>query len=130
MPLSSTMARLNRVGLNRLTIRIAPWAPGFGVVSHVGRTSGRSFRTPINVFRRGDTFVFALTYGSGAQWVRNVRAAGGCELETRRRRYRLSAPEVYVDETRAAMPVVVRRILTLVEVSEFMVLRIDGPADV
>lgn len=78
----------------------------------------------MNLFRRRDGFVFALTYGADADWVRNVVAAGGCEVLTRRTRYTLTDPQVYVDEERADMPLPVRRILGIVRVSEFLYLRI------
>ena len=77
------VAELNRVGLNRLTRHIADRLPGFGIVLHRGRRSGREFRTPLNVFRTDDGFVIALTYGPEADWVKNVLAAGGCDLLTR-----------------------------------------------
>jgi len=125
MPAPRWLARANRVGLNRVVKYIAPWMPGFGVIIHRGRTSGREFRTPVNLFRRRDGFVFALTYGSDADWVRNVLAAGGCEVITRRRRHSLTDPQCYVDETRSDMPAFpVRSILALVDVSEFLYLRI------
>src|SRR4029079_1241702 len=54
---------------------LASMAPFFGVITHQGRTSGRTYRTPINVFRRGDDYLFFLTYGSDVQWVKNVLAA-------------------------------------------------------
>lgn len=50
MPIPKTVARFNRVGLNRLTRHIAPWAPGFGLVRHRGRRSGATYETPVNVF--------------------------------------------------------------------------------
>ncbi len=55
MPIPRRVAQLNRVGLNRLTRRLAPWLPGFGVVVHRGRRSGREYHTPVNVSpqRRG-----------------------------------------------------------------------------
>lgn len=39
--------RWNRATLNRVTKHIAPWMPGFGVVVHRGRRSGRSYPTPV-----------------------------------------------------------------------------------
>jgi deazaflavin-dependent oxidoreductase (nitroreductase family) len=72
--------------VNPLTRPFARWLPGFGVVVHVGRRSKRVYRTPINVFRRGDDYFFALTYGSDVDWLRNILAAGQCELEMRMRR--------------------------------------------
>ena len=64
--------------------------PGFGVVVHTGRRTHRQYRTPVNVFRRADRYIIALTYGPDADWVRNVRASGGCELETRGHTLRLT----------------------------------------
>ncbi|WP_193045765.1 PNPOx family protein [Mycolicibacterium baixiangningiae] len=125
MPAPRWLARANRVGLNRVVKYLAPWLPGFGMVVHRGRTSGREFRTPINLFRRRDGFVFALTYGSDADWVKNVIAAGGCEVITRRRRYALTDPQLYVDPSRSDMPKIppVRYLLAVANVSEFLYLR-------
>jgi len=66
--------------INPVTRLFAGRMPGFAILTHVGRTSGKTYRTPINVFRRGDSYVFALTYGSDVHWVKNVMAAGavGC----------------------------------------------------
>ena len=44
-------------------LHLARWLPGFGVVEHAGRRSGRRYRTPVNVFRPGASYVIALTYG-------------------------------------------------------------------
>ncbi|GAA5007561.1 nitroreductase family deazaflavin-dependent oxidoreductase [Actinopolymorpha pittospori] len=123
MVLSKGLARFNRVVTNRITGRIAGWAPGFGFVVHEGRRSGRRYRTPVNVFRRGDGYVVALTYGPTTDWVKNVLAAGGCELTTRGRTVRLRAPRIVHDERRDDMPAVVKVILTRVGVSDFLYLR-------
>ena len=128
MPLPRGIARFNRVVTNRTLGRLAPWLPGFGVVHHRGRRSGRAYRTPVNAFRRGNGYVIALTYGSGADWVRNVLAAGGCELVTRGRRVRLTRPRVYVDEARGGLPAPVRAALKLAGVTEFLALEPAGQA--
>ena len=80
MPAPRWVAKANKAGLNRLTRFVAPWAPGWAVVIHRGRKSGRTFRTPLWAFARRGGYVIALTYGSDADWVRNVMAAGGCEV--------------------------------------------------
>ena len=128
MPAPRWLARANRVGLNRLVNAVAPRAPGFGVIVHQGRRSGRSYRTPVNVFRRGERFVVALTYGPESDWVQNVLAAGGCELETRGRRYQLNSPRLYRDESGREMPVVVKRILGVLDVDHFLALDAVSPA--
>ena len=122
MPIPKTMARLNRVGLNRLTRRIAPWAPGFGVVVHQGRRSGRTYRTPVNVFPTPDGVRIALTYGADSDWVKNVVASGGCRLLTRGRELSLTGPRIVHDPTRAGTRPVERRILRLLGVADFLLL--------
>jgi deazaflavin-dependent oxidoreductase (nitroreductase family) len=117
------MAAVNRHVTNRLLGRLATRLPAFGVVLHVGRRSGREYRTPVNVFRTPDGYVFALTYGSEAEWVRNVLAASGCEIVTRGRRVRLDSPRLFRDERRSAVPAPTRVILRLAGVSEFLELR-------
>jgi deazaflavin-dependent oxidoreductase (nitroreductase family) len=86
---------------------VARRLPGFGVLTHQGRKSGQTYSTPVNVFRRGDAYFFFLTYGSDAQWVKNVLAAGSCSVETRGRVLELVEPELVDDpELRPAPPVV------------------------
>src|SRR3954453_7783462 len=61
------MWRFRRVAgryVNPVTRRVAGKLPAFGVLTHRGRKTGRTYRTPVNVFRRGDLYVFFLTYGS------------------------------------------------------------------
>jgi len=128
MPLPRRLAKFNRVVTNRVLGPLARYLPGFAVVSHVGRRSGRTYRTPVNLFRRGDDYVIALTYGAGSQWVRNVLAAGGADIETRGRRLHLVDPKVVRDPARSFVPELVRIPLRLANVDEFMLLKRAGAA--
>jgi deazaflavin-dependent oxidoreductase (nitroreductase family) len=121
------VARVNRVVTNRVAGHVAGRLPGFGIVQHRGRRSGRPYRTPINVFRVSDGYVAALTYGTDTDWVKNVLAAGGCELEVRRRRVRLTDPRVVHDETRHDMPLGVRQLLAVLGVTDFLYLAVAPP---
>src|ERR1022692_2288958 len=76
------VAAFNLAVTNRITSRFAARLPGFGILAHVGRKSSRVYRTPVNVFRAPEGFLIALTYGRDSEWVKNVLAAGGCQLET------------------------------------------------
>jgi deazaflavin-dependent oxidoreductase (nitroreductase family) len=116
------MARFNRRYTNRVTRHIAGWAPGFALLEHVGRRSGRQYETPVNVFRAPDRYVIALTYGE-SDWVRNVLAAGTCVIRSRRRRVELAEPERIRDPSRRLVPIPVRWVLKLVGVEDFVVLR-------
>ena len=120
MPIPSRVARWNKVGLNRITRHVAPWMPGFGLVVHRGRRSGREYQTPVNVFQADDGFVIALTYGADTDWVKNVQAAGGCELRTRGRVLRVGSPRVYHDETRHGIRPLERQMLRLLGVADFL----------
>lgn len=125
MPIPRTIARLNKAGLNRVTVRVAPWLPGFGVVVHRGRKSGRTYRTPVNVFVAPGGYIVALTYGKDSDWVRNVLAAGGCELVTRGAAVALRSPRLYRDEARTGIRVPERQILGLLGVSDFLALEAE-----
>ena len=122
MPLSRQMARFNKRFTNRFTCHIASWAPGFALLDHVGRRSGRLYETPVNVFRAENRYLFALTYGD-SEWVRNVLAAGRCVIRTRGHRIHLVEPERFRDPTRHLIPIPARWILKVVDVDDFVTLR-------
>jgi len=111
---------------NRVSRRFAGRLPGFGILLYRGRKSGKPYRTPMNVFRHGDEYILALTYGSDVQWVKNVLAAGGCDLITEGRTIHLVRPQLFVDPERRQMPQPVRFFLGLMRVTEFM--RLHVPA--
>lgn len=74
--------RLNRAFTNPRQLRSAGQPGAYAsVVHHVGRRSGTAYRTPVVVQPAGDTFLVALPYGPGADWVQNVLAAGGATIE-------------------------------------------------
>ena len=114
------VAGFNQVVTNRITGRFAGRLPGFGILTHVGRKSGRLYRTPVNVFRAPGGFFIALTYGREAHWVQNVLAAGGCRLQTGGATYQLSAPVIVHDPTRARFPFAVRMVLRIIGAADFM----------
>ena len=114
------LAKFNIAVTNRITGLFAGWLPGFGILTHVGRKSGKVYRTPINVFRISTGFIIALTYSSNSEWAKNVLAAGGCELKTWGKKYQLFAPAVVHDPTRRRFPIPVRLVLKLVGADEYM----------
>ena len=119
------VAAFNLAVTNRITSRFAARLPGFGIVTHVGRKSGKVYRTPINVFRAPEGFLIALTYGRESEWVKNVVTAGACQLETRGVQYQLSAPIIMYDPTRRRFPIPVRIVLRLIGANDFMQLSVS-----
>jgi gluconokinase len=123
MAIPKSVARFNVHVTNHVTRRFAGHLPGFAIVTHVGRRSGRTYQTPVNMFRDGDRFVFALTYGADSQWVKNVMAAGECEVRAGGRTIRLHDPEIFTDPDRHAVPAPVRLVLDAFNVSDFLSMR-------
>jgi deazaflavin-dependent oxidoreductase (nitroreductase family) len=113
---------VNRL-LNPITRRVAGRLPGFALITHVGRRSGRPYTVPLNVFRRGDRWVVVLTYGSDVDWVKNVLAAGGCTMRTRGRDVQLVDPELVTDPDLHGLPLPVRLIEGAAGATELLVLR-------
>ncbi|MEV6347920.1 nitroreductase/quinone reductase family protein [Actinoplanes sp. NPDC051851] len=116
------MARVGRAWfwvLNRTVNRVAVWAVRRGrgplsLVRHVGRRTGRADETPMLLVRLGGDFVAELTYGTGAAWYRNVRAAGRCSVLHRGVEYEIGRIEPLEPAIgRAAFGVVVAVLLRL-----------------
>ncbi len=127
MPLPASLARFNKRVTNKVSRPVAAHVPGFGVVIHRGRTSGREYRTPVNVFTRRGGLAIALTYGKDAQWVRNVLAAGEADVMTRGHAHHVTNPRIVHDETRAAVPAPVRAVLGRLHVDDFLLVD-DAPS--
>lgn len=120
MPIPKVVARWNRAGLNRLTRRAAVRVPGFAVVVHEGRRSGRRYETPVNVFITPTGVRVALTYGADSDWVKNVLAAGGCRLRTRGGELTVTEPRLVHDPARSGIPAAVRGVLGVLHVDDFL----------
>src|SRR5688572_1201633 len=79
------------------------WNPIFSVVRHTGRSSGRTFETPVAARRFDGGFVLALAFGRGAHWYRNLVATGGGVIRWRGVDYPVGAPtDIDVDRALAA----------------------------
>ena len=80
------LARFNKYATNPVQRLWAGWLPGMAVLEHVGRTSGKRYRTPLIVFGTDDGVAVLLTYGPDRDWLKNVRSAGTAGLRRRGRR--------------------------------------------
>jgi deazaflavin-dependent oxidoreductase (nitroreductase family) len=87
--------RVNKAFWNPRTMRTAG-GPGASasVVHHVGRRSGRAYETPVVPVTTGDGFLIALPYGTRADWVQNVLAAGTARVTHEGVTYEADRPEV------------------------------------
>jgi len=91
------------------------------VLAHVGRTSGATYRTPMDAHPVDGGYVFVLVYGSGCDWVRNVLVAGRAELQVDGRELTLVAPRVVGEqEAFALLPDDAPRPPRLLRITEFL----------
>ena len=88
------MRDVNRVFTNPLLGTIAWLVPPLAVVHHVGRRSGRRYRSPVVAFRSRQGFVIPMTYGRDVDWGRNLIAARGGELQQMGRRFKVRNPRI------------------------------------
>lgn len=128
MPLPQALARANRKVTNRIARRFAGRLPPFAMIEHVGRKSGKMYRTPIMIFRSGAIFAIALTYGPDTEWVRNVRQAGTCELEYGGRHLTLIEPRIAPLAEAPHIPLPVRLVLKSIRVDYVLLLHDSNQA--
>ncbi|WP_460695795.1 nitroreductase family deazaflavin-dependent oxidoreductase [Nocardia thraciensis] len=88
------LARVNRCATNPGFRWFAGRVDGYANVVHVGRRSGRSYRTPIGITWNGDELMVAVNYGRTSDWVRNILASGDFRLEHRGRCLAMRRPRL------------------------------------
>jgi deazaflavin-dependent oxidoreductase (nitroreductase family) len=86
---------LGRHQFNKIALRTAGTPEtGTSIVRHRGRTSGRTFETPVGVLATDDGFLIALPYGLRSNWLRNVLANGGATLVHHGETVDVAGPEI------------------------------------
>jgi deazaflavin-dependent oxidoreductase (nitroreductase family) len=121
------MRRVNRVFTNPVLGTVAWILPPLAIVHHVGRKSGRAYRSPVVAIRSARGYVIPMTYGRDVDWARNMRAAGGCELERMGRRVRLTKPRIVGFEKAAShLPAVVRPLFRAANLPGYVVTDVAG----
>ena len=80
--------------INPIAMLVAGRTGSLAVVTHTGRRSGRTYRTPVRAFRRADLVAIGANFGAGSEWVRIIQSAGGCELLLRGDLLHLTGPRL------------------------------------
>jgi deazaflavin-dependent oxidoreductase (nitroreductase family) len=98
MRLPQWLARLNRYVANPVLGLGAGRVPRYGIIEHVGRRSGKTYRTPVGAFKTevdGKPGVAVpLSYGPDRDWLKNLRAAGGGRLRSGGKTFGIVDPQV------------------------------------
>lgn len=74
--------RLERLQIRYLNPIVGPFArrlPGFAIVKHRGRKSGKAYETIVTPYRKGNVLATTLVHGK-TNWVKNVLAAGEADV--------------------------------------------------
>jgi deazaflavin-dependent oxidoreductase (nitroreductase family) len=93
----------------------------WGLLTHVGRRSGRTYQTSLGTYTYGDGFLLPLGYGTQTDWYQNLMAAGTCELAWKGHTYHLERPELISGpDVSRAWPVGERILLQLAGMHDFV----------
>lgn len=105
------IAEFNKRVTNPAARTITPWLPNLGTLEHVGRKSGRRYRTPLLVFQTRDGYAILVGYGLQTDWLKNALAGGQTVLHKRGRAIALVNPRVVSKAEAAALVVPRSRLL-------------------
>ena len=105
------VAEFNKRVTNPAARTITPWLPNLGTLEHVGRKSGRRYRTPLLIFQTRDGYAILVGYGPQTDWLKNVLASGQAVLRKRGRAVALGNPRVVSKAEAVALVVPRSRLL-------------------
>jgi deazaflavin-dependent oxidoreductase (nitroreductase family) len=116
----NAVRRLNRSVTNPRMMRTAGTAETqTSVIAHIGRKSGRSYETPIDIIETSTGLLVALPYGTRADWVRNVLDAGSATVVTHGERVDVKSPNIVaISDVAGSIPRGTMRMLRLFGVSQ------------
>ena len=121
------MRQVNRVFTNPLMGTFAWLVPPLATVHHVGRKSGRRYRTPVVAFRSAEGFVVPMTYGRDVDWARNIVHARECEIVQMGRTTRLHNPRIVgFKAAESHLPALVRPALRAADFPGYVLLDADA----
>ncbi|HTI75206.1 MAG TPA: nitroreductase family deazaflavin-dependent oxidoreductase [Mycobacterium sp.] len=121
-PALDIIRRMNRTVTNPRVMRTAGTSDTqTSVIEHVGRTSGRTYQTPIDIIESATGLLIALPYGTRADWLRNVLAAGSATVVTQGERVDVGRPTIVAtDDVADLIPKRTMRMLRVFGVSQFV----------
>lgn len=94
-PVLNAVRRMNRSLTNPRVMRTAGTAgTQTSVIEHVGRRSGSTYETPVDIIETTTRLLIALPYGTRTDWLRNVLDAGSATVVTRGERVRVDRPAI------------------------------------
>lgn len=100
------------------------------LLHHVGRRSGKAYKTPLTAHKSEDTIIVPLPYGTETDWLRNLRAAGQGVVELEGRSFTVDEPEVVpIDQVMPLLPSLLERIVHMHDTEQALRLHVTGSAE-
>ncbi len=90
MPLPKWLAQVNKRVFNRMELKRGSRP----VLTHVGRSSGKTYQVPLDAHRVENGYIFILMYGSDSDWLKNVLEAGAAGLKIGADEFELVSPRL------------------------------------
>ncbi len=117
MPMPLWWGHVNKRIFNRLELKkgVRP------VITHIGRSSGKAYQTPLDAHPVEGGFIFILVYGSQSDWVQNILASGTAQLKAGSSEHKLNNPRVVTgDVAWRLLPETVKKPPGFLKISEFL----------
>jgi len=90
MPVPMWIAQINKRVLNPRELKKGARP----VLIHVGRSSGRTYQTPLDAHPIEGGYIFIVMYGATSDWVQNVLASHGATLRIDGEDHELDSPRI------------------------------------
>jgi deazaflavin-dependent oxidoreductase (nitroreductase family) len=90
MPMPRWLAHINKRVFNPIEVRRGARP----VLIHTGRSSGKTYRTPLDAHAMPDGYLFIPLYGPRTDWVKNVLAAQAARLSIDGHEIELQTPRL------------------------------------
>ncbi|NNF55235.1 MAG: nitroreductase family deazaflavin-dependent oxidoreductase, partial [Acidimicrobiales bacterium] len=91
------------------------------VLIHEGRTSGRTYETPLDAHAVDGGYIFIVNYGARSDWVKNILAAGRATLRLGAQEIELSMPRLLTeDEALSQMPPTAKPMPGFLNINEYL----------
>ena len=103
MQVPRAVARFNRRITNPAARAVVGRIPSQCVLEHVGRKSGKRYRTPLTVFSTRDGYLILVGYGLESDWLKNVLAGGPTTIRTLGKTVAVSEPRLISKSEGAAL---------------------------
>lgn len=97
MPYPKWLARINKRVFNPREVKKG----NRPILTHVGRSSGATYQTPLDALPTTSGYVLVVRYGADSDWVRNTLAAGTATLRIAGQDQQLESPRM-VSQSEAA----------------------------